>query len=99
MRRRGGLGHLQVGGDGLAHILQCRFNCLALRHAAGELRHVSDVAVVFRVEDQVHEELAGLSRATILQQMSRYGLGASGVVWSGDPCETPSFPRKRESSA
>jgi len=64
----------EVGGDGLAHILQCRFNRLTLRHAARELRHVSDVAVVFRVEDQVHKELAGLSHARILQQMGRHEL-------------------------
>jgi hypothetical protein len=38
------------------------------------LRHVSDVAVVFRVEDQVHKELAGLSHARILQQMGRHEL-------------------------
>ena len=43
-----------------------------LRHAAGELRHVSNVAVVFGVENQVHKKLSGLSHARILQQRGRH---------------------------
>ena len=64
----------QIGDNGLARILQRRLNRLTLRHAAGELRHVSDVAVVFRVENRVHEKLSCLGHVEILQQRRQRGL-------------------------
>ena len=63
---------LEVGDDSLAHILQCRFDRLALRHATGELRHIRDVAMVFRVEDQVNKKPPGLSHARILEPRGRH---------------------------
>ena len=49
-------------------VVQSRSDCLSRRHTAGELRHISDVAVVFGAEDQVHKKSAGLSHKRILQQ-------------------------------
>ena len=69
-----GLSNLEIGPDCLAHVLFSCLNGFPLRHAAGQLRHVSDVAVVFRVKDQVDKKLAGLSHARILQQMGRHEL-------------------------
>jgi len=81
-------GHLEVGNDGLAHVLQCCLDRLALRHTSGELRHVSNVAVVFGVKDQVYKKLSGLSHARILRRLGRhepkYGRRPIDLAPSGD---------------
>ena len=59
---------IQVGNDGLATVLRCCLDCLPLRRTSRELRHVSNVAVVLGVENQVHKKLADLSHARISQQ-------------------------------
>ena len=62
------LGSLEIYSDSLADILQRRLDGLPLRHAAGELRHVRNVAVVFGIENQVNKKLPSLCRARILHQ-------------------------------
>lgn len=57
---------LQVGLDCLTRVFQSCFDSFALRHAAGQLRHVGDVAVILRVEDQVYEETLFVSHEGIL---------------------------------
>lgn len=61
----------EVERDGFSHVLRGRPNYFPLRDTSGDLRHVSDVAVVLGIEDQVHKKLAGLSCKRILQQKRR----------------------------
>ena len=66
--------------DSLANVCQGRFDRLALRHAARQLRHIGHIAVVLRVKNQVHEETLSSAHGTILHGTSAACGGKHGLL-------------------
>ncbi len=66
---------LEIDFDGLPNVFQGGFDGFALGHATGQLGHIGDITVVFRIEDQVDEESLRFDHAYIVHAKCIMGRG------------------------